>query len=73
MRLCITYGPSQCCPLPRSAWRVRDRASFDAITAALRDRRCFHGPIWAYAFLHQDKRTLGEMLRAMLDDECPVG
>ncbi|MBP9086794.1 MAG: hypothetical protein KBG15_11785, partial [Kofleriaceae bacterium] len=45
-------GPSQ--DLDALAWRLRDRAAYDAILAALEERCRFDDVLWGYALLHGD-------------------
>ncbi|MBP9085189.1 MAG: hypothetical protein KBG15_03685, partial [Kofleriaceae bacterium] len=45
-------GPSQ--DLDALAWRLRERAAYDAILAALEERCRFDDVLWGYALLHGD-------------------
>ncbi len=49
-------------PLALLAWRMNERSSFDAVTAALRARRIHSDALWQYSVLHRDPRTLREWL-----------
>jgi hypothetical protein len=40
--------------LERAAWRLRDRAAYDAILAAIERRRMYHPALWGYSLLHRD-------------------
>jgi hypothetical protein len=48
--------------LERIAWRMKDRAWFDRITAAIAARGTFASDLWAYALRHKDARRLREWL-----------
>ncbi|HTL38273.1 MAG TPA: hypothetical protein VL326_34320 [Kofleriaceae bacterium] len=55
--------------LERVAWRLDDRAAYDAILGALEKRRAYDETLWGYALLHHDvpririwARTLGDRL-----------
>ncbi|HSD90428.1 MAG TPA: hypothetical protein VLB44_23030 [Kofleriaceae bacterium] len=55
--------------LDLTAWRMRDRAAYDAILAVLEKRRAYSETLWGYALLHRDgprirtwARALGERL-----------
>ncbi len=50
--------------LPRVAWRLRQRATFDAVIAALERRRAFDDTLWGYALLHGDLQRTAAWLRA---------
>ncbi len=61
--------------LARSLWRLRDRASYDAIVVALEHRRCYDAQVWGYALYHRDAPRIRAWLRAEatgLDDAGPV-
>ena len=51
--------------LDRVAWRLRDRAAFDAILGALERRRAYHATLWGYALLHRDLPRLRTWARAL--------
>ena len=48
--------------LARVAWRMRERAAFDAVIAHLRGRHAYHDLLWSYGLLHGDARAAGEHL-----------
>jgi hypothetical protein len=61
--------------LERVAWRLRERAAYDAILGALERRRVYSEPLWAYALLHRDGpriRTWLRALRGQLSEAGPV-
>jgi hypothetical protein len=49
--------------LGRIAWRLRERAFFDALLAELRRRHAWDGLVWSYALLHGDAAGVREFLR----------
>jgi hypothetical protein len=56
-------------PLEQVAWRLRERAVYDAILTVLEQRHVFDPVLWGYALLHADlprirawARTLGDQL-----------
>ncbi|MDX2091632.1 MAG: hypothetical protein SFX73_27475 [Kofleriaceae bacterium] len=51
--------------LSRVAWRLRDRAAYDVILAALEQRKAFDPTLWGYALLHHDAPRLRAWLRAL--------
>jgi hypothetical protein len=51
--------------LSRAAWRLRDRAAYDAILGALERRRVYDETLWGYALLHRDPPRLRVWLRAL--------
>jgi len=44
------------------AWRMKERASFDAITATLAQRNVYSPVLWQYGVKHRDDRTAMEFL-----------
>ncbi len=61
--------------LPRCAWRLRDRAAYDAILGALERRRAFDHVLWGYALAHRDRPRLRVFIRqldAVLSATGPV-
>jgi hypothetical protein len=61
--------------LDRVAWRLRERAAYDEIVAALEARRVYHAVVWGYALLHRDPARLRAWVRglgAALLDAGPV-
>jgi hypothetical protein len=50
--------------LARAAWRLRDRAGYDALIAVLEQRRAFDPTLWGYALLHGDLPRIAAWLRA---------
>ncbi len=53
--------------LRRVAWRMRDRAWFERVTAALAARSWFDAELWAYALRHRDPARLREWLAHQSD------
>ncbi|HSK04839.1 MAG TPA: hypothetical protein VK932_26500, partial [Kofleriaceae bacterium] len=51
--------------LPRVAWRMRDRAAYEAILGALERRRAYDDALWGYALYHRDAPRLRAYLRAL--------
>ncbi|HMG20724.1 MAG TPA: hypothetical protein VK607_05380, partial [Kofleriaceae bacterium] len=54
--------------LPRVAWRLRDRAAYDAILGALEARCGFDATLWGYALVHRDPPRIRAWLRARAAD-----
>jgi hypothetical protein len=52
----------------RVAWRLRDRAAYDAILGALEARCAFDATLWGYALLHADPPRIRTWLRAQAAD-----
>lgn len=50
-------------PLNQVAWRLRERAAFDAILALLRERHLYDPTLWSYGLQHADPLTIREYLR----------
>lgn len=48
--------------LARIAWRMSDRAAFDAVLAHLRGRMHFAGLLWSYGLKHRDERASREYM-----------
>lgn len=48
--------------LSRIAWRMRDRAFFDAVLELLRARCAYDRTLWSYGVLHGDLRAVRELL-----------
>ena len=48
-------------PLPQEMqlvrWRLKDRAFFKSVCAALRERRYFPAAVWQYALLHGEQQV----------------
>lgn len=59
--------------LGRVAWRMRDRAAYGAILAALEARRAFDDALWGYALLHRDAPRLRTWLCAQGDELLAAG
>ncbi|HEX3763280.1 MAG TPA: hypothetical protein VHW23_31515, partial [Kofleriaceae bacterium] len=59
--------------LPRVAWRLRERAAYDAILGALDARSAFDATLWGYALLHRDPRRIRTWLRARAADLAAAG
>ncbi len=57
----------------RVAWRLRDRAAYDAILGALERRREYCATLWAYALLHGDRARIRVWLRAIGDRLLAAG
>jgi len=51
----------------RVAWRLRDRAAYDAILRALELRREYSDTLWGYALLHRDAPRIRVHLRTRRD------
>ncbi|NVB82481.1 MAG: hypothetical protein HOV81_29145, partial [Kofleriaceae bacterium] len=51
--------------LDRVAWRMRDRAAYDAILCALERRRVYNETLWGYALLHRDLTRVRTWARAL--------
>ena len=58
--------------LGKIAWRMRDRAFYEAALPKLRARHAYDGTLWSYALLHRDARGTSEFLRHRDDflDRC---
>jgi len=59
--------------LARVAWRLRDRAAYDAILGALERRRVYDETLWAYSLLHRDGVRIRVWLRALGDRLLAAG
>jgi hypothetical protein len=57
----------------RVAWRLRDRAAYDAIVGALEARCAFDAALWGYALLHRDPPRIRTWLRARAADLAAAG
>ena len=57
----------------RVAWRLRDRAAYDAILGALEARCAFDAALWGYALLHRDPPRIRTWLRARAADLAAAG
>jgi hypothetical protein len=57
----------------RVAWRLRDRAAYDAILGALEARCAFDATLWGYALLHGDPPRIRTWLRARAADLAAAG
>ena len=51
--------------LLRAAWRLRDRAAYEAILGVLERRRVYDAELWAYALYHRDAPRVRVWLRAL--------
>jgi hypothetical protein len=51
--------------LVRVAWRLRERAAYDAILGALEQRRAYDETLWGYALLHADAPRVRVWLRSL--------
>jgi hypothetical protein len=49
----------------RAAWRLRDRAAYEAILEVLEARRAYHEVVWGYSLLHHDGPRMRTWLRAL--------
>ncbi|HVY62499.1 MAG TPA: hypothetical protein VHF22_12640, partial [Planctomycetota bacterium] len=49
--------------LGRIAWRMRDRAFFERVTALLARRHVYDDTLWSYALLHDERGALREYLK----------
>ncbi|HEY6039629.1 MAG TPA: hypothetical protein VIV58_35355, partial [Kofleriaceae bacterium] len=54
--------------ISRVLWRLRDRAAYAQIVAALEQRRIYDAEVWGYALLHRDTPRLRAWLRAAAHD-----
>lgn len=54
------------------AWRMRERAFYDACLALLRRRKVYHDVLWSYSVFHDDAPNIGEFLlhREAFLDQC---
>ncbi len=59
--------------LERVAWRLKDRAAYDAILGVLEARRAFHPTLWGYALLHRDLVRIRTSLRARGEELMAAG
>jgi hypothetical protein len=50
--------------LAKLLWRLRERAAYTPIIAALEQRRVYDGAVWGYALLHRDTPRIRAWLRA---------
>lgn len=48
--------------LGRLAWRMGERANFDALLGVLRQRHSYNSLLWSYGIKHRDERTAREFL-----------
>ena len=48
--------------LGRMAWRLKDRAFFEAAVRTLDERHVYHGWTWSYGFLHDDRVRMRQFL-----------
>jgi hypothetical protein len=55
------------------AWRLRDRAAYDAILGALEARRAYSETLWGYALYHRDLPRAIVWARALGDRLQPAG
>jgi hypothetical protein len=55
------------------AWRLRDRAAYDAILGAVERRRVYDAALWGYALYHRDLPRIRVWLRALGADLLPAG
>ena len=51
--------------LDKIAWRMRERAAYDAIVSALERRRGYDATLWGYALYHRDRPRIRVWLRAL--------
>src|SRR5690606_38944715 len=51
--------------LERVAWRMRERAAYDAILGALEQRHVYDATLWGYALLHRDGPRIRTWARAL--------
>ncbi len=51
--------------LAQVAWRLKDRAAYDAILGALEARRIYDGTLWGYSLLHVDGPRIIAWLRGL--------
>lgn len=58
--------------LSKIAWRMRDRAFYQAVLPKLKERHAFDLTLWSYAVLHRDAKATAEYLRHRDDflDRC---
>src|SRR5205085_11838729 len=49
----------------RVAWRLRERAGYDASLGALERRGIYHPTLWGYALLHLDRARIRTWARAL--------
>ncbi len=59
--------------LEKVAWRMRDRAAYDAILAALERRRAYHPALWGYALYHRDPTRITRWVRMLGDRLLAAG
>jgi hypothetical protein len=59
--------------LTRIAWRLRDRAAYDAILGVIEERRAYDETLWGYALLHRDGPRIRVWLRALGDRLLAAG
>jgi hypothetical protein len=55
------------------AWRMRDRAAYDAVLAVLERRREYCATLWAYSLMHRDAARLRVYLRTLGDRLLAAG
>ena len=55
------------------AWRLRDRAAYDAILGALERRRVYSATLWGYALFHRDAPRIHIWARALGDTLLAAG
>jgi hypothetical protein len=55
------------------AWRMRDRAAYDAILGGLEARRAYSETLWGYSLYHRDLQRMFVWARALGDRLQPAG
>ena len=59
--------------LPRAAWRLRDRHTYQRVLGALEARRAFDPTLWGYALYHADPPRIRALLRARAGELVDAG
>jgi hypothetical protein len=59
----LDAGNLQLLDLRKIAWRMRDRETFKAVLARLRERHAYSDVLWSYGIFHQDADATREHLR----------
>ncbi|MEZ6015184.1 MAG: hypothetical protein R3F49_08730 [Planctomycetota bacterium] len=59
--------------LSRIAWRMPERAAFDAVTSLLSARQRFDAELWSYSVLHGDARRMREWIEQRSDLQRRLG
>ena len=59
--------------LGKAAWRLRERAAYDAIVGVLERRRAYDPVVWGYALYHLDAPRIARWIRTLGDQLLGAG